>query len=154
MGDQDGRIGTVTALIRVAFLVNAAYAQSGREHGVTPQQGQVLSLLRARSYGMGELRDKLGLAKSTTTGLVEVLERDGLVQRQAGTPTPQSVQVDLTARGRGVADGFYAATRSRVESLLDPLDDAGRATIEAVLAQVVRRDDVSAIFPEVDADRG
>lgn len=148
MSEQPDRIDVVTSLIRVAFLVNSAYAASGRETGVTPQQGQVLSLLRAKPYGMGELRDKLGLAKSTTTGLIELLERNGLVERRPGVPTPQSVQADLTEAGREVANRFYDATRRRVDALLAPLSADERATAEALLAEVVRRDDVAMIFPE------
>jgi len=153
VGEQNGRIRVETALIRVAFLVNGAYAESGREYGVTPQQGQLLCLLRPKPYGMGELRDRLGLAKSTTTGLVEVLERDGLVRRRPGTPTPQSVQVALTEHGRAVANGFYAATHHRVSALLDPLDEGGRETIEDLMSLVVRRDDVSMIFPDEAVDQ-
>src|ERR1700712_4784060 len=99
MGEHDGKIRLVTGILRLAFLVNAAYAETGRELKVTPQQGQLLSLLRPKSCGMGELSAKLGLAKSTTTGLIEILERDGLVKRQAGMPTGRSVQVDLTDAG-------------------------------------------------------
>ncbi|KYH43716.1 MarR family winged helix-turn-helix transcriptional regulator [Branchiibius sp. NY16-3462-2] len=151
MDSKGGRVHIVTALVRVAFLVNAAYAESGREYGVTPQQGQLLCLLRPKSYGMGELRTKLGLAKSTTTGLVEVLERDGLVQRQAGWPTPQSVQVSLTEAGRTLADRFYHATHDRVAELLEPLGPDRRDALEAIMEDVVRRDDVSMIFPDSPA---
>ncbi|MBF4160242.1 MarR family winged helix-turn-helix transcriptional regulator [Nocardioides acrostichi] len=140
-------VGSVTALIRIAFLVNAAYAESGREFGVTPQQGQVLSILRARAYAMGDLRAKLGLAKSTTTGIVEILERDGKVVRRSGVPTARSVQVSLTQDGRFLADRFYTATHRRVELLLEPLSRAEQATLRPLLAAMVDRDDVAVIFP-------
>jgi DNA-binding MarR family transcriptional regulator len=151
MSDRSPRIRIVTALVRIAFLVNAANAESGREFGVTPQQGQLLCLLRPAPFVMGELRDKLGLAKSTTTGLVEVLERDGLVRRRSGTPTPQSVQVDLTEHGRDIADQFYAAAHGRVAALLEPLDAQDRQVLKGLLREVVRRDGVSMIFPDVSS---
>jgi DNA-binding MarR family transcriptional regulator len=117
---------------------------------VTPQQGQLLSLLRPKPYGMGELNAKLGLAKSTTTGLVEILERDGLVKRQAGTPTGRSVQVDLTTTGRTVADRFYAAINQKIEDMLEPLNAGERETIRALIERVVDRDDLSMTFIETD----
>jgi DNA-binding MarR family transcriptional regulator len=150
MSEQQGQIRLVTGILRVAFLVNTAYAKAGREMKVTPQQGQLLSLLRPKPYGMGELNAKLGLAKSTTTGLVEILERDGLVKRQAGTPTGRSVQVDLTRTGRKVADRFYAAINQRIEEMLEPLDTSERESIRALIERVVDRDDLSMTF--VDAD--
>ena len=52
---DDSQIGIAAALVRSAFLVNAVYAESGREHGLTPQQGQLLCVLMAQPYGMSEL---------------------------------------------------------------------------------------------------
>jgi DNA-binding MarR family transcriptional regulator len=150
MSEQQGQIRLVTGILRVAFLVNVAYAETGRELKVTPQQGQLLSLLRSKPYGMGELNAKLGLAKSTTTGLVEILERDGLVQRQAGSPTGRSVRVDITKAGREVADEFYAAINHRIEGMLEPLGAAERETLRALVERVVDRDDLSMTF--IDAD--
>jgi len=150
MSEQHGQVRLVTGILRMAFLVNAAYAQAGRELKVTPQQGQLLSLLRPKPYGMGELNAKLGLAKSTTTGLVEILERDGLVKRQAGTPTGRSVQVDLTTAGRRTADAFYAVINESVQRMLEPLSASERETIRAILAPVVDRDDLSMTF--IDGD--
>ncbi len=139
----------MTALVRGAFLVNAAYAESGRRFGLTPQQGQVLCVLRSRSFGMGELTTSLGLAKSTTTGLVDVLERHGFVARQAGDSS-RSVRVSLTTSGRAVADRFYDATRQRIDAMLEPLDDAERATVATLVGRVTDSLDVSMIFMDVD----
>jgi DNA-binding MarR family transcriptional regulator len=146
MTEQHGKIRLVTGILRVAFLVNAAYAEVGKELKVTPQQGQLLSLLRPKPYGMGELNAKLGLAKSTTTGLVEILERDGLVNRRAGMPTGRSVQVDLTETGREIADRFFIAINRRVEGMLKPLSTREREIVRALVERVVDRDDVSMTF--------
>jgi len=146
MTEQHGKIRLVTGILRVAFLVNAAYAEVGKELKVTPQQGQLLSLLRPKPYGMGELNAKLGLAKSTTTGLVEILERDGLVNRREGMPTGRSVQVDLTETGREIADRFFIAINRRVEGMLKPLSTREREIVRALVERVVDRDDVSMTF--------
>ncbi len=76
----------MAALVRSSFLVNAVYAESGREYGVTPQQGQLLCVLMSRSYGMSELGAMLRLAKSSLTGLVDRTERNGLVRRESCSP--------------------------------------------------------------------
>src|ERR1700709_2455614 len=146
MGEQHGQIRLVTGLLRVTFLVNGAYAEVGRELRVTPQQGQLLSLLRPKIYGMGELNAKLGLAKSTTTGLVEILERDGLVKRQTGMPNGRSVQVELTPAGRKIADRFYTVINQKIEKMLEPLNAVEQETVRALVERVVDRDDVSMMF--------
>ncbi|WP_447412436.1 MarR family winged helix-turn-helix transcriptional regulator, partial [Clostridium perfringens] len=62
--------------------MNAAYVESGRKFGLTPQQGQFLCVLRPHPYGMSRLGAVLGLAKSSVTGLVDRLEQRSLVSRQ------------------------------------------------------------------------
>jgi DNA-binding MarR family transcriptional regulator len=153
MAKKTSQIRLTTAVIRLAFLVNAAYSESGRQFGITPQQGQLLCLLRPKPYGMGELCSKLGLAKSTTTGLVDILERDGLVERHVGMPTGRSVQVELTRGGRELADGFYTETSRRIDETLQPLGADERKTVRSLLGRVVQRDDVSMIFMDVEENR-
>ncbi|TQS25707.1 MarR family winged helix-turn-helix transcriptional regulator [Microbispora sp. KK1-11] len=151
--DVGGQIGTVAALVRSTFLVNAVYANSAREYGLTQQQGQLLCVLMAQPYGMSELGAVLGLAKSSLTGLVDRSERNGLVQR---TPDPQdsrAVRVSLTGQGAELADEFYAETCRRVEELASGLAPAERDTLAALLGRVVTDNKVPTVFLEPDATR-
>src|SRR5688572_3761534 len=102
------RMGVVTALVRSSFLVNAVYAASAREFGLTAQQGQLLCVLMSQPYGMGELGGVLGLAKSSLTGLVDRTAQRGLVRRGPDPQDGRAVQVALTAKGAEVAADFYA----------------------------------------------
>lgn len=98
---DEGRIGVVAALVRSTFLVNAVYAESAREYGLTSQQGRLLCVLMAQPYGMSELGAMLRLAKSSLTGLVDRTERNGLVRR---IPDPQdwrAVRIALTRKEAG-----------------------------------------------------
>ncbi|HEY1176577.1 MAG TPA: MarR family transcriptional regulator, partial [Phytomonospora sp.] len=83
MARAEEKMSVVTAMVRATFLVNAAYAASGREYGLTPQQGQLLCVLMPQPYGMSELGGMLGLAKSSLTGLVDRTAKLGLVRREA-----------------------------------------------------------------------
>ncbi|TYK43031.1 MarR family winged helix-turn-helix transcriptional regulator [Actinomadura decatromicini] len=147
MGAQgDGEIGVVNALVRGAFLVNAVYAESAREHGITSQQGVLLCVLMAQPRGMGELGGMLGLAKSSLTGLVDRTERLGLVRREPDPADMRAVRVALTAEGRALIDDFYPETCRRVEKLAAGLGDDERATLAALLGRVVMDNDVPVIF--------
>jgi DNA-binding MarR family transcriptional regulator len=145
VGNQ-GQLGVVTALVRAAFLVNAVYAESAREHGITPQQGQLLCVLMAQPYGMGELGSVLGLAKSSLTGLVDRTERNGLVRREADPEDMRAVKVTLTARGSELAEVFYDATCRRVEKLPAGLDVAERDVLARLLGRVVLDNKVPEVF--------
>ena len=54
-------MGIAAALVRSSFLVNAVYAEAAREYGLTVQQGQLLCVLMAQPYGMGDLSAMLAL---------------------------------------------------------------------------------------------
>ncbi|ONI74746.1 MarR family transcriptional regulator [Actinosynnema sp. ALI-1.44] len=147
--NQDG-FGVVTALVRASYLVNAVYAESAREYGLTPQQGQLLCVLMSRSYGMGELSATLGLAKSSLTGLVDRTERNGLVRRGSDPDEARAVRVELTERGAELAKEFYAETCRRVEKLPAGLGDDARDELAALLSRVVLDNDVPEVFMELD----
>jgi len=147
---QEGQIGIVAALVRTTFLVNAVYAESGREHGLTPQQGQLLCVLMAQPFAMGELSTMLGLAKSSLTGLVDRTERNGLVRREPDPQDTRGVRVALTPRGSVVADKFYNETCQRIDKLPAGLGDAEREVLAALLGRVVMDNEVPVVFIESD----
>jgi DNA-binding MarR family transcriptional regulator len=145
---DDGQMGVVAALVRSSFLVNAVYAESGREYGLTPQQGQLLCVLMARPHGMSELGAMLKLAKSSLTGLVDRAERNGLVRREPDPQDTRAVRVALTAQGSRLAEQFYAETCRRIERLPAGLSVAERDTLADLLGRVVLDNEVPAVFLE------
>lgn len=134
--------------MRSSFLVNAVYAESAREHGLTPQQGQLLCVLMAQPYGMGELGAMLGLAKSSLTGLVDRTERNGLVQREPDSRDTRAVRVALTPQGSRLAAEFYAETCRRIENLPAGLSAAERDTLAGLLSRIVLDNKVPVVFME------
>ncbi|MGP4029495.1 MarR family winged helix-turn-helix transcriptional regulator [Actinomadura sp. 3N407] len=140
----------MSALVRASFLVNAVYAESAREHGITSQQGQLLCVLMAQSYSMGELGAVLGLAKSSLTGLVDRTERNGLVRREPDPRDMRGVRVALTPKGGRLAEEFYDETCRRVEKLPAGLGAAERDALAGLLGRVVRDNKVPVVFREPD----
>ncbi|MGP3915134.1 MarR family winged helix-turn-helix transcriptional regulator [Nonomuraea sp. 10N515B] len=149
----DGQMGTVAALVRSTFLVNAVYADSAREYGLTQQQGQLLCVLMAQPYGMSELGAMLGLAKSSLTGMVDRSERNGLVQRQPDPQDSRAVRVALTKQGAKLADAFYTETCRRIDELTSGFAPAERDTLAALLSRVVTDNKVPSVFMEPDSIR-
>jgi DNA-binding MarR family transcriptional regulator len=145
---DDGRFGIAAALVRSSFLVDAVYAESGREYGLTPQQGQLLCVLMPGSRGMSELGAMLRLAKSSLTGLVDRTERNGLVQREPDPHDTRAVRVALTAHGSKLAREFYDETCRRIEELPGNLTPAERDTLASLLGRIVRDNEVPPVFLE------
>ncbi|MGH4035733.1 MarR family winged helix-turn-helix transcriptional regulator [Actinomycetota bacterium Odt1-20B] len=141
-------MGIVAALVRSSFLVNSVYAESGREYGVTPQQGQLLCVLMGQAYGMGELGAVLCLAKSSLTGLVDRTERNGLVRREPDPRDTRAVRVALTPQGAELAREFYDETCRRIERLPGGLSAAELETLADLLGRVVLDNEVPVVFGE------
>jgi DNA-binding MarR family transcriptional regulator len=150
MGGEAERepMGVAAALVRSSFLVNAVYAESSRAYGLTPQQGQLLCVLMPRPYGMSELGDVLGLAKSSLTGLVDRSAQRGLVRREPDPEDARAVRVALTTEGARLAGEFYAETARRVERLAEGLDATDRRALATLLARVVFDNKVPVVFME------
>jgi DNA-binding MarR family transcriptional regulator len=147
---DDGQIGVVSALVRGAFLVNAVYAESAREYGITAQQGQLMCVLMGRPRGMSELGAMLGLAKSSLTGLVDRTERNGLVRREADPEDMRAVRVALTPQGGKLVDAFYDETCRRIDKLPIGFSDAERDALADLLGRVVTDNEVPVVFTEPD----
>lgn len=145
-------MAVVTALVRSAFLVNAVYAESSRAHGITPQQGQLLCVLMPQPYGMSELGEMLGLARSSLTGLVDRTVQRGLVRREPDPRDGRAVRVGLTEEGDRLAHGVYDETCRRVENLPAGLNTNERDRLAALLARVVVDNKVPEVFTDPDPD--
>jgi DNA-binding MarR family transcriptional regulator len=137
-------------LVRATFLVTAVYTESAREHGLTPQQGQLLCVLMTQPYGMGELSAVLALAKSSLTGLVDRTERNGLVRREPDPQDTRAIRVALTPEGGRLAAVFYAETCRRVDALTTSLPAADRDALAGLLGRIVRDNRVPMVFMEPD----
>lgn len=151
------QMGVVTALVRSAFLVNAVYAESSRAHGITPQQGRLLCALMPQPYGMSELGEMLGLARSGLTGLVDRTVERGLVRREPDPRDGRAVRVGLTEEGDRLARAFHDETCRRIDTLPSGLNANERERMAALLARVVEANRVPQVFTAPDAqdrDRG
>ncbi|MFD5322786.1 MarR family winged helix-turn-helix transcriptional regulator [Streptomyces sp. NPDC127092] len=144
-------MGVVAALVRTSFLVNAVYAESSREYGITPQQGQLLCVLMPTPYGMGELGAVLGLAKSSLTGLVDRTAQRGLVRREPDPEDGRAVRIVLTEEGRRIADAFYEETCRRIDLLPSGLEAGERDRLAELLGRVVLDNEVPVVFAEPGA---
>lgn len=152
MGKRGEDLGVVAGLVRASFLVNAVYAESAREYGLTVPQGQLLCVLMGRPYGMGDLGVTLGLEKSSLTGLVDRAVRRGLVRREPDPDDRRAVRVVLTPEGRDLAEDFYAATCRRVDDLAAGWSTPDRDRLAGLLGRIVQENEVPTVF--LDAVQG
>ena len=100
-----------------------------------------------------ELADHTAVTRATITGLVDTLERAGLVKRTPHHEDRRMMSVELTARGRDRLNDIMPEHFRRMAWLMDPLSEEDRTVFVRLLSKVMarageRRGDVPA---EVDA---
>ena len=104
-------------LIRILDLLNRDQVCCG---DVTIQQCYTLCLLRQEGgKTMQQMADALGLALSTVTRNVDVLERRGAVVRERDLQDARLVHVRLTPAGRQLTEGLIASEAACCGQLLD-----------------------------------
>ena len=80
--------------------------------GVTLSQHYAIAALhRKKELTMNALSNELGLAMSTLTRIVDVLVRDGIIQRNPSETDRRKVLVSLTEKGQQIARKLESCTQ-------------------------------------------
>lgn len=140
--------GALSALHR---QVDILYGVIARRLGLTAQQIALLCHVDNRSPSLGELAGALGCDKTNVTGLVDRLERRGLVRRTPD-PTDRRVgRVTLSEQGAALVPRIRAAVAEAMADSLGSLDAAERTRL-AELAQTAAH--ALRAGPQASARRG
>lgn len=92
-------------LYTASRLVSSAYTPFFKEHGITYPQYLVLMLLWEKDGRLvGEIAESLHLETNTVTPLLQRMQNQGLVARQAGSGDARQRVVTLTAKGRALEE--------------------------------------------------
>jgi len=82
----------------------------------------VVNLLEAEGpQSMGQLAEDLDVSVASVTGIVDRMERRGLVERERGTGDRRVIMVDLTETGRALFSEMSARRRERLTRLVEAL---------------------------------
>ncbi|AEB42882.1 MULTISPECIES: MarR family winged helix-turn-helix transcriptional regulator [Micromonospora] len=118
------------------------------EHGLT--QAGMVTLMALAEHGELPHRAVAELCfvrPATLTGIVDTLERDGLVQRRRDGADRRSIKLTLTPDGRDRVDALTAMIRARRPLTSVDADPAKAAVIRQFLLEVIGQDE-SAGKPE------
>lgn len=132
-------LGLAAALVRMSHLVQHMFADVGREHDITPQQAQLLCVLISGPVGMTELSRLLHLEKSSLTGLVDRIERRGLIARIREARDRRACQVALTDEGTRLAVDTHDDLTRRLDALAADLPDAEKAVLTSAITHLLAR---------------
>jgi DNA-binding MarR family transcriptional regulator len=112
--------------------------EASRAEGLEPQQHQILLAIRAlrerQGPTIGELAEHLILRHHSAVGLVDRLERQGLVERVRDGDDRRQVRIQLTGEGAARLRRLSAVHREELRSSGPRLIKALRAAMEGAPA--------------------
>jgi len=99
-GQDTAAVEAISALRMAAHGLHRRMESWAEAHGLSEGRLQVLFRVRHESQvALGELAEMLNTSPRNVTGLIDHLERDGLVERVPDPKDRRSVQARLTAAG-------------------------------------------------------
>lgn len=125
---------------RLLREVSIIMRQRGRRHlsafDITPAQFDALvELVRGGEMTMGDLCDRLSLASSTMTDLIDRMERVGFVQRTRDASDRRVVRVHAEEKGQAIIDGVLRTRAAYLASVLAQMPEETRSAVaEAIRA--------------------
>lgn len=126
-------------LLRLATDLSNALDLCLSRHGLLQGRWWVLILLMREdslTSTPSVLAEKAGVTRATMTGLIDGLERDGLVERLMDTRDRRSVSVRLTPSGQAKLDQVMPDYYSRLRRCMAGLDEEGRERLHLLLSQI------------------
>lgn len=144
---DDLRLRLSEALFAIEPALNNWLKIGFRAHGVTYARLRLMTALR---YGgprrMRDLGDELGVTARNVTGLVDALQREGLVERLPHPQDRRATLVRLTPAGERVSGELLAEQRAALAGLFAELPAADQRNLlralESLRAVLARHPEV------------
>ena len=130
------------AFLNLLRTGDAVFAEEGRflaQHHISQGRFTVLMLLHRcadRPSTPAELADEAGVTRATMTGLIDTLEKDGIVSRTADSHDRRTVLVRLTEAGRALIERMLPDYFDCVSKIMEPLNAAQRKQLVGLLQQI------------------
>jgi DNA-binding MarR family transcriptional regulator len=125
--------------LRVVMIRIARRIRSRAQGDISPSQLAVLgTIINHGPLTNGQIAEFEHVRASTSSKIVDTLERAGLVERSADPADRRCVQVSVTTAGSTYADDVRAAGRTWLAEQIGGLDSADVEAIEAAIPALER----------------
>ena len=109
-------------LRHVAFIIKKRGRDILSDFDITTPQFLALVVLKDRpGITMGELCERLYLACSTATDLIDRMEKNGYLERNRDHDDRRVIRLSITEKGQNIIDQVINARRRYVDSILKQL---------------------------------
>jgi DNA-binding MarR family transcriptional regulator len=133
---------TFLQLLRTGDELLALDAQVLSSFGTRHGRFNLLMMLKHCAVGKAtpaDLAEKTGVTRATITGLLDGLEKEGLVERRPDPENRRSIQVKLTAAGQEFLDRVRPGYCRWFTSVVEPLNQDERQQLLVLLEKIQLR---------------
>ncbi|MSU69799.1 MAG: MarR family transcriptional regulator [Opitutaceae bacterium] len=112
------------------------------EHNISQGRFTVLMLLLDKFKGCPRpdtpagLAGRAGVTRATMTGLIDTLERDGLVKREPDPEDRRRLSVNLTPKGQALLQEILPGHFQRMAALMHSLNESERKSLVRLLNRI------------------
>jgi DNA-binding MarR family transcriptional regulator len=126
-------------LLRRGSDLLAAFEIMLSQHGLS--QGRFLALIvmyrtPEEKISPSQLAAKVGVTRATMTGLLDGLEKEGLVERQGSAKDRRKIRIRLTEKGCKVLERMLPDYYRRIAKLMENLSPAEREKMVTLLEKI------------------
>ena len=126
-------------LLRTGDLVFEAINRFLTHNNISQGRFTVMMLLRrpwVETCTPASLAEESGVTRATMTGLLDTLEKDGMVVRQADTHDRRTLHVQLTDQGRACMNSIVPNYYQGVSRIMNPLSLPERKELVRLLQKL------------------
>ncbi|MGE8236187.1 MAG: MarR family winged helix-turn-helix transcriptional regulator [Stenotrophomonas indicatrix] len=130
-------------LLALSSAIDRDCAARLAPHGLSEGRFVVLFLLHGAGGTLPphELAEQAGVTRATISGLLDGLQRDGLLQRRSDAEDGRRLQIVLTARGKRLAGDLFDQHTQWIGGLFNGLDSREQVQLSLLLEKVWRHTD-------------
>ncbi len=123
--------------VRLETRMNTAVTDRLREIGLSVPQCDVLTTLtEAEGVSQQDLAKRLYVTKGNISGLLDRLEKAGLVERRSTAADRRQYEIYLTPEGRSAAERAIALQHALIRATLGRLPPHELSTLEGLLVAI------------------
>ena len=135
---EAGQISALSVPLSLASSIDRDCANQLAVHGLSEGRFILLFLLEAAGGGIAPktLAEQAGITRATVTGLLDGLEREGLIERQADTEDRRALKIQLTSKGKLIAKEVFDQHSRWISGLFGNLSFEERDQLTQLLEKV------------------
>ncbi|MCX6966936.1 MAG: MarR family transcriptional regulator [Verrucomicrobia bacterium] len=126
-------------LLRTGDMVFEEIGHFLTRHNISQGRFTVMALLSRtwiESFTPASLAEESGVTRATMTGLIDTLEKDGMVVRQADAHDRRTVHVSLTKQGQASLEAMLPDYFECVSRIMSPLNPRERKELVRLLQKI------------------